>query len=193
MLVHQQVTLSRPHISSTQPGSDFSHAGRRAVTVAHRLPRSLTVTASSRASSRAFSLSAHKRYKCAGGWPTGAGMELKGKCPDPCPQGDRQISAVRVTAPPPAPLITCSRRNPGPRTLMSVCLHPTPSLCSFIPTFGISPEQSVRPKSLSQPLCSQGNTDRDEAAARAASSLVTYMAQPLRGGLYHLSGEIPRG
>ena len=99
MLVHQQVTLSRPHITSTQPGSDFSHGGRRAVTVAHRLPRSLTVTASSRASSRAFSLSAHKRYKCAGGWPTGAGMELKGKCPDPCPQGDRQISAVRVTAP----------------------------------------------------------------------------------------------
>lgn len=48
----------------------------------HHLPPSLTVPTSSRASSRAFSLSAHKRYKWGGGWPTGAGTELKDKCPD---------------------------------------------------------------------------------------------------------------
>lgn len=60
----------------------FQPRGQQAVTVTHCLPPSLTVPTSSRASSRAFSLSAHKRYKWGGGWPTGAGMELKDKCPD---------------------------------------------------------------------------------------------------------------
>lgn len=83
----------------------FQPRGQQAVTVTHCLPPSLMVPTSSRASSRAFSLSAHKKYKRSGGWPTGAGMELKDKCPD-LPSRGQTASEVPVMAPPSCPTCT---------------------------------------------------------------------------------------
>ena len=190
MLVHQQVTLSRPHITSTQPSSDFSHGGRR---LGHTASHSVWPLPPRAGPAPGPSPCLPTRGRNAlGAGPQGQGWSWRTNVLTPVPRGTDRPRRCASQHLPPAPLITCSRWNPGPWTLMSVCLHPPP-LCSFIPTFGISPEQSARSKSLSQPLCSQENADRDETAARGASALVTYMSQPLRDGLHHLSGEIPRG
>ena len=174
--------------------AQISATGQRAVTVKHHLPPSLTVPISSRASSRAFSLSAHKRYKWGRGWPTGAGMELKDKCPDLPSMGRTALGGARdgTFHLPHLPLaqggiLDCGRSR---RSIFFPLLLSAPSF----PPMGSLPSKAPDP-SLRLSLCAPKRMQTVMKQVARAPFLPSHLhgTTTLWDGLYHLFDEIQRG